>query len=395
MPHWLALTSEAGSLSSMLKLRRVETPKDWDQFIEFQWSIYKGDPNWVPQLRMATRDLLDVNKNPFFRHADLYPILAERDGKIVGRIIGVIDENHNRFHEELVVFFGFFECVDDRAVAQAMLDEVAKWGRARGMKQLRGPMNPSMNHECGLLVEGFEDSPSVMMTYNPPYYAKLLEEYGLGKAKDLYAYSGEHGTTRFSDRLLAQAERLRQRSSISFRPLNLKKFKEEVQILQDIYNDAWEKNWGFVPMTPEEFQHMAKDLGLIVDPELCLVAEINGKPVGFSLALPDVNLAFKKVPDGKLFPFGVLKLLWHLKGPARRRTVNRLRIVTLGIRRDYQTYSIGPLLYTEYLKRGPERGYVRGEAGWILEDNRPMNRALEHMSFKRTKTYRIFEKALS
>ncbi len=379
----------------MPQIKRVESKSDWDSFIDLPWKIYRNDPHWVPPLRIAVRDLLEVNKNPFFRHAYLYPLLAIQNGEVVGRIAGIIDEAHNAFHQEKLVTFGFFECVDDPSVANALLDEVVKWGMTRGMVALRGPLNPSTNHECGLLVEGFQDAPAVMMTYNPPYYAKLLERYGLTKTKDLYAYETHSKNIKFSDRLLAQAERLRQRSSITFRSMDLRKFDAEVDLVHEIYNDAWERNWGFVPMSKDAFRHLAQDMKLILDPELCLIAEINGVPVGFSVALPDANQAFRKVADGRLFPFGLLKLLWNLKGPGRRKNITRLRIVTLGIRRSHQQSSIGPLLYTEYLKRGPEKGYRSGEASWILEDNRPMNRALEQMNFVRTKTYRIYEKSLT
>lgn len=378
----------------MLQLKRVESKADWNDFIDLQWDIYKDDPNWVPQLKIAVRDTLDVNKNPFFKHAYLYALVAYRDGQRVGRIVGVVDDNHNKFHKEQTAFFGFFESIDDQEVASALLDEVARWARERGMQMLRGPMNPSTNHECGLLVEGFNQSPSVMMTYNPPYYAKLIENWGFKKAKDLFAYDIDGRKVKFSEKLMAQAEKLRQSGRVTFRPVNMSRFDQEIQTILDIYNDAWESNWGFVPMNDEEFRHMAKDMKLILDPELLLIAEVAGQPAGFALTLPDVNQVFKKVPDGKLFPFGVFKLLWNLKGPGRRRTINRCRILTLGIKRQFREYGIGPLLYTEYFKRGPALGYPIGEASWILEDNIPMNRALEHMCGQRTKVYRIYDKPI-
>lgn len=380
------------------ELRPVTTKSEWNDFIDFPWAIYDKDPHWVPPLRMAVRDLLDVNKNPFFKHATMHPMVVYRvtngESRCVGRVVGVIDENHNRFHDEKTAFFGFFECIDDQMLANQMLDEVVRWAKSKGMKTLRGPMNPSTNHECGLLVEGFEDSPSVMMTYNPPYYVKLLETWGMVKAKDLYAYDIDGRKVKFSDKVLAQAERLKQSSTVKFRPVRLKEFDQEMDRILSIYNDAWEKNWGFVPMEPEEFRHLAKDLKLIIDPELCLIAEVSGQAVGFALTLPDVNQAIKKVKDGKLFPTGIFKLLWNLKGPGRKKTINRCRILTLGIKKAYQDTGIGPLLYTEYLKRGPALGYPVGEASWILEDNIPMNKALQRMCGERTKVYRIYDRTL-
>jgi hypothetical protein len=261
------------------------------------------------------------------------------------------------------------------------------------METLRGPVNLSTNHECGLLVEGFEAPPSVMMTYNPKYYAALFEGAGFAKTKDLFAYEVQ-GNSRFSERLLAQSERLKANGNVTFRTVNMKRFDQEIALILDIYNDAWENNWGFVPMEPEEFQHMARDMKAIVDPNLLLIAEVRGEPAGFGLTLPDVNQAFRKIPDGKLLPTGIFKLLWHLKGPGRGQTINRCRILTLGIKKAFRNFSLGPLFYTEYLKRGPVAGYPVGEASWILEDNRAMNRALEMMCGKRTKVYRLYDRAI-
>jgi GNAT superfamily N-acetyltransferase len=380
---------------SKYQLRAVESKSDWNDFIDLPWKIYKGDPNWVPPLKIAVRDLLDVNKNPFFKHAFMHPILAYQNGECVGRVVGVVDENNNRYHEEKAAFFGFFEVINDQELTNLLLDAVAEWAKKKGMSTIRGPMNPSTNHECGLLVEGFNDPPTVMMTYNPQYYAALLEKWGMVKAKDMFAYDIDGRKVKFSDRLVAHSERLRKRGSVTFRPVKMKDFDQEIDQILEIYNDAWEKNWGFVPMEPEEFRHLAKDLKAIVDPELCLIAEVRGQAVAFALTLPDVNQAIKKVADGKLFPTGLLKLLWNTKGPGKKKTINRCRVVTLGIKKAYREYGIGPLLYTEYLKRGPALGYPVGEASWILEDNKPMNKALQMMCGERTKVYRIYDRALN
>jgi hypothetical protein len=378
----------------MIKVKRVETKTDWNRFVDFPWAIYAKDPHWVPPLKIAMHDLLSVDKNPFFKHAYMHPLLAYDGEKLVGRAVGVIDDAHNKFHNEQTVFFGFYESIDDQAVTDALLGEIAQWGKARGMKLLRGPANPSTNHECGLLVEGFEDSPAVMTTYNPPYYAKLLEKWGLAKSKDLLSYVIDSHTSKFSDRLLAQAEKLKQGGKVTFRTVRMNEFDKEVDRILEIYNDAWEKNWGFVPMTSEEFRHMAKDMKMILDPSLLLIAEVRGEPAAFALALPDVNQAIKKIPSGKLLPFGLLKLLWNLKGPGKKKTMKRCRVITLGIKKKFQQLGVGPILYLEYLKRGPAAGYLSGEASWILEDNLAMNRALEHMCGKRTKVHRIYDKAL-
>ncbi len=378
----------------MIQVRRVETKSDWDQFIDLPWAIYKGDPLWVPPLRIAVRDVLDVDKNPFFKHAYMMPLLAFDGNRLVGRAVGVIDDHHNKHQNEQTVFFGFYESFNDQKIADALLNEIAKWGKSRGMKTLRGPVNPSTNHECGLLVEGYEDSPAVMTTYNPPYYAKLIEAWGLAKSKDLLSYIVDSRGKPFSDRLLAHAEKLKEGGQVTFRPARMSEFDKEIERVLDIYNDAWESNWGFVPMQPDEFRHMAKDMKAILDPNLLIMVEVRGEPAAFGLALPDVNQVFKKIPDGKLLPFGLLKLLWNLKGPGKKKTVNRCRVLTLGIKKKYQQLGLGPVLYMEYLKRGPAAGYPAGEASWILEDNLPMNKALELMCGKRTKVHRIYDKTL-
>jgi GNAT superfamily N-acetyltransferase len=380
-------------MGSSCQIRIVTGSADWKKFIDLPWQIYGDDPYWVPPLRIAVRDLLDVRKNPFFRHAIMHPLIAEKDGRCVGRIVGVIDDNHNKFHKERTAFFGFFEAIDDPEIAQALFAAVQSWAQSKGMEILRGPMNPSTNHECGLLVEGYDSSPSVMMTYNPRYYERLVDGQGFKKAKDLFAYVISN-KVEFNRRLVAHAERLRQSSSVTFRPIRMRQFKSDVEMIQQIYNDAWESNWGFVPMTPEEFDHLAKDLKLIVDPEMILIVEVRGEPAGFVLTLPDVNQVFKKVKDGRLFPTGLFKLLWNLKGPGRRRTINHSRVVTLGIRKAYQPLGLGSLLYVETIQRARRRGYDTGEASWILEDNVPMNRAMEMMFGQRTKVYRIYEKSL-
>jgi hypothetical protein len=377
-----------------IQLKAVESKSEWSTFIDLPWSIYKNDPNWVPPLKIAIKDILDVNKNPFFKHASMHPFLAFKNEKCVGRIIGILDENHNRFHSEKVAFFGFFECINDQEVADLLLNKVAEWAKAEGMSVVRGPMSPSTNHECGLLVEGFNDPPTVMTTYNPEYYRSLLENWGMTKSKDMYAYDIDARRAKFADRLMAHSERLKKNGSVKFRTIRMSDFNLEVERILEIYNDAWEKNWGFVPMDPEEFRHMAKDMRPIVDPELCLIAEIHGETVGFALTLPDVNQAIAKIRNGKLLPTGLLKLLWHLKGPGRKNTINRCRVITLGIKKKYMSYGIGPMFYTEYLKRAPALGYPIGEASWILEDNKPMNKALQMMCGERTKVYRIYDRSL-
>lgn len=373
----------------------VKTKKDWDQFIDLPWTIYNGNAHWVPPLRVAVREILDVWKNPFFKHARMLPFVALRNGICVGRIVGIIDEDHNRFQKEQVAFFGFFECIDDLTVSRSLFDKVKDWARAHGMNTLRGPMNPSTNYECGLLVEGFDDPPQVMMTYNPPYYIKLFEAEGLVKNKDLLAYTITGEIDQIPARIRRHAEKLEKNSAVKLRSVRVADWQSEVEKIRGIYNDAWESNWGFVPMNDEEFSHMAKDMKSVVDPELLLIAEVHGEPAAFGLALPDVNRAIHKVKDGRLFPAGIFKLLWHMKGPGRKTTIDRCRVVTLGIKKQYREHALGPLLYLEYMRRATRLGYRYGEASWILEDNRPMIHAIELLMGKRSKAYRIYAQPLA
>jgi hypothetical protein len=261
--------------------------------------------------------------------------------------------------------------------------------RARGVEIIRGPMNPSTNYECGLLVEGFDLDPMVMMTYNPHYYAELLEGYGMKKAMDLYAYDIAESYFDHSNKLQRVADRLRKRSNIRVRTVNMKDFKNEVEIVRCVYNDAWSRNWGFVPMSEEEFDHLAKDLKQIVDPRVVLIAEQvtedeKSRPVGFMLAVPDINRALKKI-NGRLLPFGLLKLLWY------SRKLGAIRVITMGGIIEFQNLGIGSILLDEIYRRGPAAGYFVGEMSWVLENNVMMNRAAEMVGGRRTKTYRIYE----
>jgi hypothetical protein len=303
--------------------------------------------------------------------------------------MAILNRAHNEFHGERAGFFGFFEVENDRQAAAALLDAARDWVRSRGADLIRGPMNPSTNYECALLVDGFDLDPMVMMTYNPAYYAELLEGYGLKKAMDLYAYDIGAHYFNHSEKLQRVADRLRKKSNISVRTVDMKKFKDEVGIIRQVYNDAWSRNWGFVPMTEAEFEHLAKDLKQIVDPRVVLIAEQaneegRSKPVGFLLAVPDMNRALKKI-NGRLLPFGLLKLLWH------SRKINTIRVITMGGIVEFQNLGMGSVFMDEIYRRGPAAGYPTGEMSWVLQNNVMMNRAAELIGGRRTKTYRIYE----
>lgn len=377
----------------MLEIKHVVTRRDWKDFISLPWSIYQDYPHWVPPLRMVVRDILNTNKNPFFRHAQMLPLLAIRGGQVIGRVAGIIDQAFNDYHSERSASFGFFECVNEQNVCDALLDAVSRWATDQGMNRLLGPMNPSTNHECGLLVEGFDKDPRIMMPYNPPYYMKLIAGYGFKKTKDLSAWDADSNKVN-TERWLRVAERQKRRANITVREVNLRNFDRELDTILDIYNHAWEKNWGFVPMDDIEFRHMAKDMKLILDPRLCLIAEVEGQPAAFGLTLPNINQVLKKIPNGLLFPSGIFKLLWHFLGPGRKSTVTESRLMALGIRKEYRSLGLGALLYAEYLHRSPALGMPVGEASWVLEDNYELLNLLKASNTQQTRRYRLYQKAL-
>jgi GNAT superfamily N-acetyltransferase len=373
-----------------MQIREINGRRDIRRFIQVAWRENERDPMWVPPLLMATKKVLDRRKHPFHQHADVAYFLAEKDGQDVGRIAAIVNHLHNEFHEEKTGFFGFFECDDDPEIARALLDTAADWLRARGMERVRGPMNFSTNEEHsspGILVEGFDTPPVIMMSHNPPYYARLIEAAGFEKSMDLLSYWLEG--LKATDRLVRGVERMATRVGVTVRPLDMKRFDKEVEAIKTVYNAAWSRNWGFVPMTEAEFDHMARELKPIVEPNLCFIAEAEGEPVGFALNLPDFNQALKTLPRGRLFPFGIFRLLW-----AKRR-INAMRAITLGFTPRFQRYGLGALFYLRTLQATVERGSPRGEASWILEDNFEMRRALENMGGEVYKRYRVYEKTLT
>jgi hypothetical protein len=310
--------------------------------------------------------------------------LASRTGEIVGRIAGIIDHHYVEFHQEKVGFFGFFESLHDREVAEVLLSKVGNWLKERAMEKMIGPMNPSTNDECGLLVDGFESSPCLMMPYNPLYYSSLLEGFGLKKAMDLYAYFVEQSTF-FKDRLPRITERLvKKEPKLRVRPINFRHMDEELKIIKDIYNHAWSKNWGFVPLTDAEIDDLAKQLKPLLVPDLVLFVYWGDEPVGFSVSLPDYNEVLKRL-NGKLGLLGILKFFYF------SRKINTVRVMLLGVKHAFQKRGVEGLLYIETFRRGTEKGYFQAECSWILENNILMQRGIEAMGGKRYKTYRIYE----
>jgi len=353
------------------------------EFIRFPYSVYRGDAKWVPPLEIAMKELLDREKHPFYLNAQAEFYLARQNGRVVGRIAAIVDRAHNQFHEESAGFFGFFECVDDLAVAEALLARARQWCLDRGAKFLRGPVNPSLNYECGMLVDGFDSSPMVMMTYNPRYYPTLMEKVGLKKAKDLFAYIS-HADRIDMKKIGRVADRVLATNGVKVRPINMKDFQGDVERVWDVYGKAWQRNWGFVPMSREEFFAMGKEMKQILKPELVLVGEVGKQMVGFALCLPDINQALKPA-GGSLFPTGLLKILYH------QRLIKRARVLALGVVGEYRTSGLAAGFYATLVRNAKKLGIGDCEMSWILEDNVLMNRSLEVMGAKRYKTYRIYE----
>ncbi|GAB4541038.1 MAG: GNAT family N-acetyltransferase [Anaerolineae bacterium] len=380
-------------VDNRLRIEAVRTRRDIEDFIRFPFKVYRGDPNWVPFLLSERRKFLDPKHNPFFDHADVALWLARYGDEVVGTISSHIDYLHNQVHNEEIGMFGFFEVINDYAVAEALFSTAMRWVSERGMRALRGPLSFSQNHECGLLIDGFDGPPVVLMTYNPRYYIDFYERFGLEKAMDLYAYIGdlaqfEGDPSKLPVKLMRVTEKVKKRIGIITRPANMKDYEAEITRAERVYNLAWEKNWGFVPMTDAEIEKMAADLKQIIDPELAIVAEIDGEPVGVSVAIPDINQVLKHL-DGRLFPLGWLKALWY----ARKITVARLMI--MGVIQEYRGRGIEALLIAETLKAAVLNGYQSIEMSWILENNDMMNRIIlsvgQPYGAHVYRTYRIYQ----
>ena len=377
---------------SPVSVAPVSAGSDLRDFVELPYRIYSGDPDWAPPLRSDVRWMLDEAKNPFWKHARKRLFLARRDGKVVGRLAAIADDEHNRVHEDRTGFFGFFECENDPEAARALFAaaEAAAPEILPGCDRLRGPVNPSMNEEVGALIPAESDPgiPFLMMTYNPAYYLELFSFAGFAKEKDLVAILAP-----VSDQALgrlgriAEAVRRREKGGLTVRTIRMDRFAEDLAIVKEIYNRAWEKNWGFVPMTSEEIDAMAKKLKPLLYPPWVLFVELNGTPVAFHLAIPDYNLVLNKL-GGSLFPFGWLKFL------LLKRKIDRSRTMALGVLPEYRKRGFDAILYYEAMKEGVRIGTKWAEFSWMLEDNLDILKPLEVFGGKVHRRYRIVGKAL-
>jgi hypothetical protein len=359
------------------------------RFLKVSYGIYEADPHWVAPLLMDLKKVF-TDENPLFEHARMELWVARRDGRDVGRIAGIVDDHYNQTAKEPAAFFGFYESIEDPEICRRLFETVLDWARQQKLKILQGPMNPTTNDECGLLIEGFDSAPVFMMTYNPRYYPALMEGAGFRKAKDLLAFHIDLATLPM-DRLSRIAAKVKERSpELVFRPVLKKTLAQDIMKVKEVYNAAWGENWGFVPMTDPEVDFMAQRLKPLLMEGLIWLVEAGTEPVGFLLALPDYNVAIQPLRGRLLTPklFGFLPYVLGWKCPPRT------RVLTLGVKDKYRSKGLESVMLIEGLRVGMEAGVRESEASWILEDNLMMCRVLEAIGGRVYKRYRIYERAV-
>lgn len=370
-----------------LTVEPVVTRRQQKQFMQLAWDLYRGDPNWVPPLRQTQKELLNFDPDPFYATNEIQCFLALRDGKPVGRVAAIINNGHIERYKERRGFFGFFESVNEQEVANALFDAARAWLKEHDILLVRGPTNPSLNHECGLLIDGFDSMPTFMMTYNHPYYPDLIEGYGFRKTEDLFAFWGDLSMLETLDpKLKFVVDEAKRRFNPVLRPIDRKNFKQEIRMFLDIYNKSLVATWGFVPMSSAEIDHMAAGLKHLLVPELTTVCEIEGRPVGAVFGLLDYNPIIKKI-DGRLFPFGFLRLLWGKK------SLKRVRLISTNVLPEFQRWGIGLVLLERLIPDGLKWGMEEAEFSWVLESNHLSRATLERGNAKKVKSYRIYDYA--
>jgi len=371
---------------SNLRVSQVNTRSELKDFIEFPYKHYKNNQYWTPQLLLQEYDFYNPKKNPFFEHAEVKLFVCYKNNIPVGRLSVNINYNYNEFHKENIGFWGSFETDDSIDTVSALFSAAADFFKKHKISIIRGPFTFSTNEISGLLVNSFDTPPMIMMPYNFDYYEKLLLANGHYKAKDLFAYFLPYKT--YQDILNTDISKLVERYKFRARPINFKKFDEEINILLEIYNDAWEKNWGFVPMSYNEFLAMGKELKMFVPEKSVLIAYINDTPAGFLISVPDFNFVLRKLKNGKLLPFGLLKILYY------KRQINQGRVITLGISHKFRKRGLDIFLIQEAIRYNGEFYNAGCELSWILEDNYAMNKILMNYNLSPYKIYRVFEKQI-
>lgn len=363
----------------------VKTPRQQHTFLQLPWRLHRRDPNWIPPLRQNQRELVGFARHPFYQINQAQAFLAYRGNRPCGRILAILNRVHNQRYQERRGFFGFFESVNDPEVARALLDAVRRWHREHQMEWIRGPVNPSMNYECGLLVEGFDSPPTFMMTYNPPYYAELLEQCGLVKAQDMYAFWGHVRMLQSLDKKLDfVVQEATRRFHVRLRRMDRARFHQEVRTFLKLYNQSLGGTWGFTPMSEGEIEHMSRALKYLIVPEMTSVAEVDGRPVGASFALLDYNPRIKQI-DGRLLPIGFLRLLGN------KRAIKRIRILSTNVLPEYQRWGLGLVILSRLVPDVLEWGIQEAEFSWVLESNYLSYGTLKRGGAIITKRYRIYD----
>jgi len=381
----LSVTQQSQLVQEGVKVVRAATPRVVDAFVELPYAMYARDPHWVPPLRRDERRRLDSRRNAFFEHAAIELWVAFAGSEPCGRIAAIEDRAYNDFHRERMAWFGFFEA-SDASTARALLGVAEDWARARGYPAMRGPVNPSLNESAGLLVQGFDDDPCLLMPYNPPEYPGFIEGAGYTKVKDLLAWTMDLSVP-LGARIERLAARLRRRGDVRVRRVDMKKFDRDLAAMNAIYRSAWEHNWGFVPPTDAEMKQLATDLKPVIDPDLVLFAEIDERPIACGVCIPDLNQVLKRM-NGRLLPFG----LWHFL--KRRSIINRTRVALLGVVAECRHMGIYPQLIYELHRNALANGYTTAELSWTLEENDEVNAGIIAAGGTLYKKYRLYEKAL-
>jgi len=375
-----------------IEIKKAVSKKEWNQFIKLPWKIYKNDPLWVPPLLFDLKKQLNKKINPFFKQAEVkYWIALDSNNECVGRIAAIVNHQHNHYYNDKIGFFGYFECINDETVSAALLSTAHAWLWEQGMSTVRGPVNLSLANECGLLIEGYERSPILQMNYNPRYYLQLLENFGYAKEHDLLAFYIADDILK-DEKIMQRLERLSnivaQKEKISFRYFNTKDFKNEIKKIRLLYNNYMSDNWGFLPMEEDEVDFIGQLLKPVLIKELAIFAEADGRAVGFSLSLPDLNQVLKRM-NGKLFPFGIFKFLLY------KNKITDIRVMLMGINKPFRRKGLEAVFYYQTIIQGAKRKFTGAELSWVSEDNQILIQELENLNAKLYKRYRIFRNELN
>ncbi|PCJ33929.1 MAG: N-acetyltransferase [Alphaproteobacteria bacterium] len=381
-------------MTSAITVKEVKNKQDLHRFVKVPWDLYKDDPNWVAPLILERMETLDPSKNPYFEHAHAKFWLAYKGEQIIGRISAQIDELVEQRHHEKIGHFGFFECINDAQAAKALLDTASQWLKQNGRDKMIGPFSLSINEEAGMLVDGFDTPPSLMMNHALPYYQDLMTSYGMEKAKDLWAYYLKFDRDVLPPTIKKMITRSMRDGKIRLRPINMKNYEEDLKTILDIFNDAWSENWMALPFTEAELNKTVKDMKLLIRGDFAYIAEYDGVPMAMMVTLPNLNEIIADM-KGSLFPFGILKLLWRLK---IRPTYKTVRVPLMGVRKEFQNTAVGGAmafaLIEESRIQATKAGCTHAELSWVLEENTRLSKMLETIGCKRYKNYRMYVKTL-